>query len=120
MPEENVFTDPNQKGKTQEFPSAATSKASVYLSLIVPAYNEEERLPIMLKETLEYLHTRKEKQKDFTYEIILVDDGSKDKTTQIALQYSKEETTDTFRVLTLKKNRGKGGAVKRVFAFVDF
>jgi dolichyl-phosphate beta-glucosyltransferase len=114
LPQENVFTDPNQKGKTQEFPDAVTTKPSVYLSLVVPAYNEEERLPIMLQETLEYLHTRKEKQKDFSYEIILVDDGSRDTTTKKALEYSKDETVDVFRVLTLKKNRGKGGAVKRV------
>ncbi len=44
------------------------------ISLIVPAYNEEKRLPIMLKETAKYIATRKS-----TFEMIIVDDGSKDR-----------------------------------------
>jgi dolichyl-phosphate beta-glucosyltransferase len=43
-----------------------------------------------------------------------VDDGSRDKTSQLALEYVKTYSVDKIRVLTLKKNRGKGGAVKRV------
>ncbi len=44
-----------------------------------------------------------------------MDDGSKDKTTQVALEYAQKlASKDVLRVLTLKKNRGKGGAVKRV------
>ena len=41
----------------------------------------------------------------------MVDDGSKDRTSQVALQYSLEYVTDMIRVLTLEKNRGKGGAI---------
>ena len=52
--------------------------------------------------------------KSFRYEIIVVDDGSRDKTSQVALEYSKKHTTELIRVLTLAKNRGKGGAVRLV------
>lgn len=52
--------------------------------------------------------------KSFTYEIIIVDDGSKDKTSQVALQASTKYGADVVRLLKLRKNRGKGGAVKMV------
>jgi len=55
----------------------------------------------------------KKKNPSFTYEIILVDDGSKDKTTSMGLSYIEKESIERIRVFTLKKNRGKGGAVKR-------
>jgi dolichyl-phosphate beta-glucosyltransferase len=88
------------------------SKASIYLSVIVPAYNEEKRLPVMMDEALEYLEMRQAKDKKFTYEIIIVDDGSNDKTTQVGLDYVDKFGSNKVRVLTLEKNRGKGGAVR--------
>jgi len=111
-PNENQFVDPNLSDARKSFGSMDDS-ASIYLSIIVPAYNEKSRLPIMLDETLDYLRRRKAKDSSFTYEIIVVDDGSRDNTSQIALKYSKSETTQCVRVLTLTLNRGKGGAVKR-------
>lgn len=98
----------------QEFPfvdSAARSRPSLYLSVIVPAYNEEQRLPVMLDEALDYLDTRA-KEPSFTYEVIVVDDGSRDKTTQTALGYVDRWGADKMRVLTLARNRGKGGAIR--------
>ena len=47
-----------------------------------------------------------------TWEIIVVDDGSKDNTSQLALDLSK--TMKEIKVLTFTKNRGKGGAVMQV------
>lgn len=115
LPNENTFIDPSKKSSAQPQPFPPTSApASVYLSLVVPAYNEVERLPIMLDETLEYLHNRKQNDPSFTYEVLVVDDGSKDITSTIAGTYVKKEGVDTMRLLTLQKNRGKGGAVKRV------
>lgn len=67
----------------------------------------------MLDECLEYLE-EKSKNSKFTYEVILVSDGSKDKTVQVAMQYCKKYTTDKFRILDLIQNRGKGGAVRLV------
>ena len=83
------------------------------LSIVVPAYNEEERLPKMLDEALEFLNSTScsEALKDF--EIIVVDDGSKDKTTKMALEYARQLGCKRFRVLTLAKNLGKGGAIRR-------
>lgn len=56
-----------------------------------------------------------------SYEIILVDDGSKDDTSQIALDFSKKinkerigEEEIEIRVVRLERNRGKGGAVRHV------
>lgn len=62
------------------FPSLFESP-SLDLSIVIPAYNEEERLPVMLEESVSYL------VQNFSdkFEIILVDDGSKDKTTAVAL-----------------------------------
>lgn len=77
------------------------------LSVVVPAYKETKRLPPMLDSTLEYLKTTK-----LTWEVIVVDDGSNDGTSEVALGYSKREGADKVRVLKLTKNRGKGGAVR--------
>lgn len=101
----------NEKQEKCLFPSI-NDPASVELSVIVPAYNEEERLPMMMDESLEYLEERKKKLKSFTYEVIVVDDGSKDKTTQTAQSYCNKYGSDKIRVLTLAKNRGKGGAIR--------
>ncbi|MEE6472441.1 hypothetical protein FKM82_009605 [Ascaphus truei] len=47
-----------------------------------------------------------------SYEVIVVDDGSKDKTTQVAMKYTNQYGSDKVRVLTLIHNRGKGGATR--------
>jgi len=111
-PNEDQFVDPNLSDTRVKFGSLS-APPTVQLSIIIPAYNEKERLPVMLDETLTFLKQREAKDPSFSYELIIVDDGSKDNTSQIALKYSKKETTNKVRVLTLMKNRGKGGAVKR-------
>ncbi|XP_008331075.1 dolichyl-phosphate beta-glucosyltransferase [Cynoglossus semilaevis] len=82
------------------------------LSVVIPAYNEEFRMPVMLDEAMEYLENRQKQIPTFTYEVIVVDDGSKDKTTEVALRYTRKYGADKVRVLTLVQNRGKGGAVR--------
>ena len=82
------------------FPSI-DDKASIDLSVVVPAYNEEARLPSMLRETIDFLEERRKIESTFNYEIIIVDDGSKDTTSQVALSYGKEISAENFRVLTL-------------------
>lgn len=69
-----------------------------YISIIIPAYNEEGKI----KDTLDYI-----KDIDEINEIIVVDDGSSDKTTQIA----KSVLSDKINVFTLDKNKGKGYAL---------
>nr|CAG4644225.1 EOG090X0BIY [Lepidurus arcticus] len=107
---ENFFMDP-ETGEKCEFPSLF-DHASVELSVVVPAYNEETRLPIMLDECLAFLEKRCEANPKRSYEVIIVDDGSTDDTTKVAMSYSEKFGSEKVRVLTLAKNRGKGGAVR--------
>jgi len=112
FPNEQSYVDPHNASSRVEFPSLTDSPA-VYLSVIIPAYNEEKRLPFMLDEALAYLSGRASRDTSFTYELIIVDDGSKDETAQVTMRYVQRETVSKFRLLKLAQNRGKGGAVKR-------
>lgn len=124
--DENYFISRSSKEGRVQFPTI-DSTPEVDLSVIVPAYNEESRLPQMMDEALEYLTGRQKSNPDFLYEIIVVDDGSTDNTSQVALKYSEKYGTSQVRVLTQVKNRGKGGAVRmgmlrgrgRVLMFAD-
>ena len=97
---------PGEESFISSTPGFFEEKASVNLSVVIPAYNEEERLPIMLDETLSFLE-----EEGQSYEVIVVDDGSADGTSETAKVY-KQKLGNKLRVLTLKKNRGKGGAVR--------
>eukprot|EP00005_Dracoamoeba_jomungandri_P001094 CAMPEP_0174257410 /NCGR_PEP_ID=MMETSP0439-20130205/6550_1 /TAXON_ID=0 /ORGANISM="Stereomyxa ramosa, Strain Chinc5" /LENGTH=268 /DNA_ID=CAMNT_0015340481 /DNA_START=213 /DNA_END=1020 /DNA_ORIENTATION=- len=92
--------------------SFLTGPATLSLSVVVPAYNEEKRLPPMLDEAIPFLEQRMKEDSSFSYEIIIVDDGSKDKTSEVGQNYARR-FPGKLRVLTLKRNRGKGGAVRR-------
>ena len=87
-------------GETHNFPSI-DDNSCIDLSVVVPAFNEEKRLPSMLKETIGVLENRRAEKSTYSYEIIIVDDGSKDETTNVALRYAKDLTTERCRVLTL-------------------
>ncbi|RDY28744.1 glycosyltransferase family 2 protein [Romboutsia weinsteinii] len=69
-----------------------------YISIIIPAYNEEDKI----KDTLENIRNISE-----INEIVVVDDGSSDNTTKIA----SEVKDDKIKVFKLDKNRGKGYAL---------
>ncbi|KAK3422480.1 dolichyl-phosphate beta-glucosyltransferase [Eucalyptus grandis] len=106
-----VFEDPNSLKKVQ-CPSIF-DPAEKYISLIVPAYNEEHRLPGAIDETMNYLQKRAAKDKSFSYEVIIVDDGSKDETTRVAFNFVKKHTVDNVRVILLGRNHGKGEAIRK-------
>ena len=74
------------------------------LSIVIPCYNEEERLPRTIEQIERYLEG-----KDLSYELILVDDGSTDGTRQI--QEAAAERNPSVRVEALPRNRGKGRAL---------
>ncbi|XP_028903831.1 dolichyl-phosphate beta-glucosyltransferase isoform X2 [Ornithorhynchus anatinus] len=107
--EEKFFL--NKGGKKEVLPSI-NDPPTKQLSVVVPSYNEEKRLPLMMEEALEYLEKRQKQNPAFTYEVIVVDDGSKDETSKVAQKYSQKYGSDKVRVITLVENRGKGGAVK--------
>lgn len=76
-----------------------------YLSVVIPAYNEAHRLP----KTLDQVHIFLEAQ-PYSYEIIVVENGSQDGTLEIARGYQKTHPT----VLAIHEDqRGKGNAVRR-------
>lgn len=81
------------------------TKHSLDLSIIVPAYNEEKRL----EKTLQQIFTYFQKGK-LSFEILVVDDGSSDKTKNIAEKFFQNHKNG--RVISFLKNRGKGHAVK--------
>jgi dolichyl-phosphate beta-glucosyltransferase len=55
-------------------------QADTYLSVIFPAFNEQERLPATLEDTINYLEAKQKEAQHFSSEIIIVDDGSRDDT----------------------------------------
>jgi dolichyl-phosphate beta-glucosyltransferase len=77
---EKIFQEEQEETKTIKSPE------SLYLSLVVPAYNEQERVTFMLDETIEYFLLREKKDEKFTWEIIIVDDGSKDSTSDVIIK----------------------------------
>lgn len=87
--------------------------AEKYISLIIPAFNEERRLPAALDETMNYLQRRAAKDRSFTYEVVIVDDGSQDATKSVAFGFVKKYTVDNVRVILLGRNHGKGEAIRK-------
>jgi dolichyl-phosphate beta-glucosyltransferase len=77
----------------------------IYLSVIIPAYNEEKRLPRTLREINDYLS-----RQNFDYEIIVVSDGSTDRTCEVV--ESLKSQIQKLKIICEKINRGKGYGVK--------
>ncbi len=84
--------------------SETAAPAPIQLSLIFPCYNEETRLPASLQRVRDYL-----RDTGLTYEILIVDDGGTDRTTEIARAVAAEDPH--VRVLRYEQNQGKGHAV---------
>jgi len=74
------------------------------LSIVIPAYNEEKRLGSSLKKLLEFI---KKYKKIKRYEVIIVDDGSKDNTLNVIPK------NKNISVLKNEINRGKGYSTKK-------
>ncbi len=81
---------------------------SIRISIVIPVYNEEHRISSFLASVTEYLQ-----QRDFSYEIVFVDDGSTDKTVAIIKQILDKELPGTFKVVQLPVNAGKGAAIRK-------
>lgn len=80
--------------------------AQPYLSIIIPAYNEAERIPQTLIDMDKRLSAA-----DYSYEILVVSDGSKDATASVVRGMAK--MLKNLKLIDLKDNVGKGGAVRQ-------
>lgn len=78
---------------------------SIFLSIVIPAHNEEKRLPRTLEQVFAFLD-----QQDFSAEVVVVENGSSDRTLEIAQGFAARHPQ--LRVLQ-NEERGKGLAVRR-------
>lgn len=120
----------NKHNNYSQPPSPSLSPLSadnpIELSVIVPCYNETERLHLLLEDAIPVLNSmyplstpQNPNSKTLRWEILLVDDGSVDGTAEYAIKWAAEQHQSgaqylppgTIRVCKLEKNRGKGGAV---------
>jgi len=90
------------------------------LSIVIPSFNEDLRLPTTLREISSYIRSSRRET-----EVIVVDDGSTDRTSDVANSFRGE--IERLRVVANNKNRGKGYSVRhgmmeargRVVLFTD-
>jgi glycosyltransferase involved in cell wall biosynthesis len=87
----------------------ASNWSAELLSVIIPAYNEEDGIADILDRVLS-IQPALEAAGIAGPEVIVVDDGSKDRTVEIVRQYA------NVRLIRHEKNRGYGGALKTGFA----
>jgi hypothetical protein len=90
---------------------------SCTLSVIIPAFKEATRVPQSLKGTLlaavDHLQGHERSNTQFSWEIIVVDDGSLDGTSDSVIHWTNHlPRADRIRVIRLPHNMGKGAAVK--------
>ncbi len=79
------------------------------LSVVIPAYNEEQRIGSTLERISVYLRSRSR-----SFEILVVDDGSQDRTGEITQELgTRDDPEGTVRLLRNDRNRGKGYSVRR-------
>lgn len=71
------------------------------ISILIPAYNEEESLPHLQKRLIELM----DKTKDYEFEVLFINDGSRDKTLEMVKKYHKEDKR--FCYVNLSRNFGK-------------
>lgn len=114
--DELLYLTNDDEGTVHHLPGRITSmkdeegKETLLLSVVVPCYNETERLGKMLDEAVLFLQEKYPNK----YEILIVDDGSKDGTAAYALEVANTLKLEphVLKVVKLSKNRGKGGAVR--------
>src|SRR5258708_22769598 len=85
--------------------SALPGLPSFQLSILIPPFNEELRLPRSLELIAAYVNASNR-----STEVLVVDDGSKDRTAEVAASFS--DRIANLRVLKNGENRGKGYSVR--------
>lgn len=86
-----------------------TDSSTPFLTIVIPAYNEERRLPPSLHKVAEYLRAQ-----PYTAEVIIVENGSTDRTSEAVEEFvrTRARPEDNFRVRLMHSTPGKGAAVK--------
>jgi dolichyl-phosphate beta-glucosyltransferase len=84
-----------------------SNKAVVFISIVIPVYNEEKRIEAFLMDVVSFLA-----RQTYSYEVIIVNDGSIDATVKLTKKVLGQYIPDKFRILELETNQGKGAAVK--------
>lgn len=82
------------------------NNSEIFLSVIIPAYNEEKRLGKTLIDIDRYLSKQK-----YIYEIVVISDGSTDRTVKMATNF--QSIIKNLKVIDNKKNHGKGFVVRQ-------
>lgn len=77
-----------------------------FLSVIIPAYNEAKRLPLTLIDIDKHLD-----EQEYSYEIIVINDGSKDDTAEITRRFI--PLIDNLKIIDNEENKGKGAVVRQ-------
>ncbi|MBN1272848.1 MAG: glycosyltransferase family 2 protein [Candidatus Aminicenantes bacterium] len=78
---------------------------NIFLSVVVPVFNEENKIDKDLVQIYDYFN-----KQDYTFEVIVVDDGSEDKTCKLLKSW--EAKYQNFKCLHYTQNKGKGFAVR--------
>ena len=78
-------------------------KDDIYLSIVIPAYKEQERIKKILQAVIEY-----EADHEFYVETIVVVDGSPDSTAKAAEEF--KDKIRNLKIIDRKENKGKGYA----------
>ena len=79
--------------------------AGPFLSVVIPAYNEEDRIGPTLNAMAAYLQSQ-----SYSWDMLIVSDGSSDRTEEIAEEFCKDRSN--AHLIAYKPNRGKGNAVR--------
>jgi len=79
-----------------------------FLTIVIPAYNEEKRLPGTLEKISRFLG-----EQEYTAEVLVVENGSTDRTSDVVRSFAeKVSVADSFTLKLLHSDQGKGAAVK--------
>lgn len=110
--EERFATE--KEGEYGEFPSlSARASENITLSVVVLAYNEESRLAVFLDDSMAYLQKRQITKPGFGFEIIVVDNASRDFTASSTARFVHKYGSNIVRTLRLRHRHEDGAAIRK-------